>query len=430
MFDGVAVKRLAAVDASPATSNQHEITGSESLIRILGDRDRRRIPGGNDGRFDAVYIWLGEEGESLTEDGRLSWYDSRRNKPRRAEWRLYYQDNAVTEMMSPGDSLFLARRSDDRLMFIVTPPGSTSESQLLWLFGLRPQISMAFEPRVLDASDDTEIGFAARFILEELGIDAEEPDAARLDTALEPLGLRLPSAVDLSILARRTTAGVDPRADPDQALLSWMQEEDRLFRRFERRLVAARLTDGFRDAEQPTAGGFLGFSQGVQQLRRTRTGAALRSHLAALFEAHELIFDALTSTGAGPAFLFPGQSAAEDSTFPANRLIGVEVGLAPSGPEEQPAPGLHRVSQWHVVTLEPGLSISQTDDLRRRDRRLILPRPLHPTLRMEQRAELMDVDGFLSLARRRQEADRSSAARRRDDLSATRARSAPNGGPS
>jgi hypothetical protein len=404
LFDGVAVKRLAAVDASPTTSNQHEITGSGALIRILGDRDHRQIRGGRDSRFDAVYVWLGEEGESLTEDGRLSWYDSRRNKPRRAEWRLYYQDNAVTEMMSPGDSLFLARRSDDRLMFIVTPPGSTSESQLLWLFGLSPQISLAFEPRILAPSDDTEIGFAARFILDELGIDAEEPDAARLDAALEPLGLSLPSAVDLSTLARRTTTGVDPRTDPDQTLLSWMQEEDRLFRRFERRLVAARLTDGFRDAEQSKADGFLGFSQGVQQLRRTRTDAALRSHLSALFQAHDLIFDNLASTGNGPAFLFPGQSAAGDPTFPASRLTGLEVSLTPSWLDERPVRGLERVSPWHVVTLEPGLSTSQTDDLRRRDRRLVLPRPLHPTLRIEQRAELMDVGDFLSLARCRQEA--------------------------
>lgn len=402
LFDGVAVKRLAAVDASPATSNQHEITGSGTLIRILGDIDRRRSRGGDDSRFEAVYVWLGEEGESLTEDGRLSWYDSRRNKPRRAEWRLYYQDNAVTEMMSPGDSLFLARRSDDRLMFIVTPPGSTSESQLLWLFGLRPQIPLEFEPRIIGPSDDTEIGFAARFILDELSIDAEEPDAARLDAALEPLGLRLPAVVDLSILARQTAADVDPRADPDQTLLSWMQEEDRLFRRFERRLVASRLTDGFRDLGEPEADGFLGFSQGVQKLRRARTGAALQNHLAALFQAHELRFESLSLAGSGPAFLFPGRSAAEDPAFPAGRLTGLEVGIGPGGIGQRPRPSLDRLSPWHVVTLEPGLSTSQTGDLRRWNRQLVLPRPLHSTLRPDQRRGLMDVGGFLSLARDRQ----------------------------
>lgn len=404
LFDGVAVKRLAAVDASPATSNQHEITGSDPLIRILGGTDRRRVRSGDDRRFEAVYVWLGEEGESLTEDGRLSWYDSRRNKPRRPEWRLYYQDNPVTEMMSPGDSLFLARRSDDRLMFIVTPPGSTGESQLLWLFGLSPQISLQFEPRLLEASDDAEIGFAARFILDELGMDSEEPDAARLDKALEPLSLRLPAAVDLSALARQTSAGLHALADPDQTLLSWMQEEDRLFRRFERRLVASRLTGGFRDPEEPTTDGFLGFSQRVQQLRRARAGAALQSHLAALFEAHALQFDTLSCPASGPAFLFPGRTAAEAPGFPADCLTGLEVGLAPADVGAQSLPVLDRVSQWHVVTLEPGLSVSQTDDLRRRDRRLVLPRPLHPTLRADQRAGLMDVSDFISLARRRQAA--------------------------
>jgi hypothetical protein len=402
LFDGVAVKRLAAVDASSATSNQHEITGSDPLIRILGDIDRRRVRGGDDNRFEAAYVWLGEEGESLTEDGRLFWYDSRRNKPRRAEWRLYYQDNAVTEMMSPGDNLFLARRSDERLMFIVTPPGSTGESQLLWLFGLSPQISLQFEQRIIDASDDAEIGFAARFILDELGMDAEEPDAARLDAVLEPLSLRLPATVDLSAIARQTAGRVDAKADPDQTLLSWMQEEDRLFRRFERRLVASRLTEGFRDLEERAADGFLGFSRGVQQLRRARTEAALQSHLAALFEAHALRFEILPAAASGPAFLFPGRSAAETSAFPADRLTGVEVGLASADTGGRSFGDLDRVSPWHVVTLEPGLSASQTEDLRRRDRRLVLPRPLHQTLRADQRAGLMDVGDLLSLTRCRQ----------------------------
>lgn len=108
------------------------------------------------------------------------------------------------------------------------------------------------------------------------GIDAEEPDAARLDAALEPLGLRLPAGVDLSTLARQTAADINPMDDPHLALISWMQEEDRLCRRFERRLVASRLTGGFRNFDEPETDGFLEFSRGVQQLRRARTGTALQ----------------------------------------------------------------------------------------------------------------------------------------------------------
>ena len=93
-----------------------------------------------------------------------------------------------------------------------------------------------------------------------------------------------------------------------------------------------------------------------------------------------------------------------DSAFPAHRLTGLEVGLFPQGTVQRTLQTLDRVSPWHVVTLKPGLSTSQTDELGRRDRRLDVPRPLHSTLRADQRAELMDVGGFLSLVRGRQAA--------------------------
>src|SRR5574337_1257205 len=81
LFAGVGVKKLAAVDSDPQSSNQHEVTGSKPLVQILGDQDRKFPPGGHDNRFRASYIWLGGEQEAITEEGYLSWYDSRRKQP-------------------------------------------------------------------------------------------------------------------------------------------------------------------------------------------------------------------------------------------------------------------------------------------------------------------------------------------------------------
>lgn len=406
LFEGVAVKRLAAVDACSATSNQHEITGSEPLLRILGDVDRKRPRTGPDSRFLAVYIWLGEEGESLSEDGHLSWYDSRRNKPRKAEWRLYYQSNAVTDLMSPGDTLFVARRSDDRLMFIVTPPRSTSESQLLWLFGLNPQISFAFEPRTFSPANDSEIGFAASFILDELGIDAEEPDAARLDNLLEPLGLVFPTSHEFSALARSSIVGPDPRTEPDAAVMAWMQQEERLFRRLERRLVAERLATGFRALAEPEFDGFLGFSQSVHQRRRAGVGLALGNHLTALFEAHDMRFDrsAETENGSRPDFLFPGQTAYLDPSFPPDQLTLLGAISPLRDRWRQLLSEGDRIPVKHLVTLEPGISQSQTDEMRATQLQLVSPRSLHQTFRPSQQDWLIDVSDFLDLVRTRQAA--------------------------
>lgn len=406
LFEGVAVKRLASVDACSTSSNQHEITGSEPLVRILGDQDRKRSRAGEDHRFHAVYIWLGEEGESLIEDGRLSWYDSRRSRPRSAEWRLYYQSNPVTDLMSPGDTLFLARRSDDQLMFIVTPPASTSEQQLLWLFGLDPQISLAFEPRTFTPANDQDIGFAARFILDELGIDAQEPEAARLDALLEPLGRKFPRTHEFSALARSSAARVDPLADPDAALMAWMQEEELLFRRLERHLVADRLGSGFHSVEDPDVDGFLSFSLSVQQRRRSRVGLALENHLTALFDVHGLRYDrgAETENRSRPDFLFPGRAAYLDPAFPSERLTLLGAKSTLRDRWRQVLAEGDRIRVKHLVTLEPGISENQTDEMQARQLQLVSPRSLHQTFRANQQAWLMDVESFLGLVRARQNA--------------------------
>src|SRR4051794_15788984 len=79
LFVGIGVKKLAAVDADPSSSNQHEVTGSKPLLRILGENDRKLSRDGTDNRFLATYMWLGGEQEAISEEGELSWYDSRRN---------------------------------------------------------------------------------------------------------------------------------------------------------------------------------------------------------------------------------------------------------------------------------------------------------------------------------------------------------------
>ena len=74
--------------------------------------------------------------------------------------------------MRAGDTLFLAKnRDNDFLWFIVTPRGSTSEQQLLWLFRLDPDGSSFVSREFTDT--EPKLDFAARYILDELGIEFE-----------------------------------------------------------------------------------------------------------------------------------------------------------------------------------------------------------------------------------------------------------------
>lgn len=407
-FVGVGAKRLAAVDADAASSNQHEVTGSKPLLRILGDRDRKLPRGeGPDTRFLATYIWLGAEQEAVAEEARLSWYDSRRNdKTRAAEWRLYYQTNPVTEMMRPGDTLFLARTPEDKLFFIVVPDESTMQNQLIWLFGLEEQPGFVFEPREIGTDTDAELDFAARYILDELGIEPAEPEADRLDTIIEPLGLEFPMAREFSQLARSSMPEVLAVDDPDLALVAWMDREEQLFRRLERRIVAAGIKDGFRGShEGDVDSGFLPFSLGVQGRRKARAGQALENHLEAVFAAQRIRYvrSVETEEGYKPDFLFPGEDEYHTRQYPGARLTMLGAKSTLKEGWRQVLSEAARIPEKHLLTLEPGISENQTDEMRAEKLQLVVPRRLHDTYRLAQQAWLVDVASFISLVRSRQD---------------------------
>ncbi|MEL6422725.1 MAG: restriction endonuclease, partial [Pseudomonadota bacterium] len=143
-FTGVAAKRLAAVDAEPESSNQHEVTGSSPLRKILGDVDRKLAS--NNG-YKTTFIWVAQENESVLETGFVSWYDSRRQNKRRSEWRLYYQGNAVTKLMQAGDFLFLARQPNGELLFVIVPRDSELAAGMFWLFNLEKPVEEKFVAR-------------------------------------------------------------------------------------------------------------------------------------------------------------------------------------------------------------------------------------------------------------------------------------------
>jgi len=396
LFTGVAVKRLTLVETISEKSNQHEFQGSKPLRRLLGEEDRKGIP--------TRFLRLSGEQGTLAEDGFMSWSNVRKGKPRAPEFHLYYSTNAVTERMQVDDALFLALRRDGSLLAIVTPAESTVQNQLLWLFGLHDQPMFAFAFQPIAEANDAELDFVARYILDELGIEPEEPDASTLDTLIDPFGLAFPSTRVLSDLARASLPAIDEIDEPDATLVAWMDREEQLFRRLERRIVAERIAGGFVTAEGADVDGFLAFSLSVQNRRKARAGQALENHLEAIFVAHGIQHrrGAATENRSKPDFLFPGPMHYRDPGFPAARLTMLGAKSTAKDRWRQVLSEADRIAEKHLLTLEPGISENQTQEMQARRLRLVVPARLHATYRPAQQGWLMDVAGFLALVRERQ----------------------------
>lgn len=389
-FDGVAVKRLSRVDANPNASNQHEVGTTPKMREFLGENQKQK--------FDANYIWLGDEQEGFSSPEFATHYDTRLNRPDRApEWRLYYSSNPVTDMMQEGDTLFLAKRPGGSLLFIVVPADSTIGNQLLWLFGFDSQPSLKFAAQTYSGDNDATLDFAARFVLDELGIEFEDPNANSLDSIIEKFGFEFPKTAEFSALARLTLPDVTAEDSPDIALVAWLDHEEAMFRRLERRIVSARIEQGFLQNDGVDVDGFLSFSLSVQNRRKSRMGQSFEHHLAAVFDATQIRYTkgGKTERNNKPDFLFPGQASYSDPTFPDGSLTMLAAKSVCKERWRQILPEADRVSAKHLVTLEPGISSAQTDQMQAHDVQLVVPISVHASYTRAQGQWLWSLDRFV-----------------------------------
>lgn len=392
-FVGVGVKILSAVDANPARSHQHEIGTTGEMRRFLGNEKQV---------FQTRYLWLGGEQESISAQGVATHYDTREKQPNRSpEWRLYYDGNPVTQAMKTGETLFLAKRPDETLLFIVTPSDSTLRNQLLWLFGFTVQPTLRFSAKEISIDEGAELDFAARRVLDEIGVEFEDPNANTLDSIIDRFGTLFPSTVEFSALARRTLSEVDAREDPDAALMAWLDHEEAMFRRLEHRVMAERLVQGFGAEGQVDVEGFMQFSLSVQNRRKSRMGHAFENHLEAIFLVHDLEFDrqAGTEHKNRADFLFPSAAAYHDESWPAENLILLAAKATCKDRWRQVLAEADRIPRKHLVTLEPAISQGQTTQMRAANIQLVVPSRIQDSYARDQRSWIWSLADFVEYVR-------------------------------
>lgn len=394
-FEGVAWKYLAAVDADRSRSNQHEIGGlvKAGFKKHLGD------PGSQIRRWPTRFLYLADDqDESVSALASTSWYNSRRENPkRRPELRLYYEDNSVTELISGGMFMLIAKTRGDELLIVFTEAESSRERQLRWLFGL-DETSEMFSARTIDPSEERS-SWSSIWILEQLGMEPEPADDNWLGVMLDRFGGTFPTTHEFSRFARTAAKHIDVIGCPDDAVVVLMEMEERLFRLLERHIVEQQLVEGFTDVEQ-----FISYSLSVQNRRKSRAGYAFENHLAYIFTESGIQFErgAYTEGRSKPDFLFPGSHAYRDLHFPVSQLSMLGVKSSCKERWRQVLAEAGRIPTKHLATLEPGISSSQIAEMRSHKLRLVVPSSLHETYAENERSWLYSVGDFIRHVREQQ----------------------------
>lgn len=232
-FDGVAAKRLSAVEADRTRSNQHEYQATKSMLTFMGKPlESTRIP--------ARFLYLtDDDSEAIAEDAFLTLYDSRKDQPHRSsEYRFYFPTTSVSLCAAEGDLLVIAKRHDGGLLVVVAENGSSVAAQIEWLFGFTDLAHPGFSVKSELESEQDRIAFASRFILENIGVVVEASADNYLDAMLEKFKGKFPTTREFSAYARSTLKDLNPVEDQDGVLMAWMEQEEILFRTFERHLIA------------------------------------------------------------------------------------------------------------------------------------------------------------------------------------------------
>lgn len=400
-FMGVAAKALAATEVDPETSRGHEYQGVDAFREFLGSpNDKQKIA--------VTYIRLDDDAPPFRLELEGTWYNSRKNQPHREpEYRLYYPaaaEEAVYKARA-GDTLFFCKPKAGPLLAMSCAAGSAIEQQLLWLFGLHaPGERFDNNKRDLRRQSGQELSFTARYILELIEIEAVITEDEWLDVLLKKFGPKFPATEAFSDFARKHAPEASARDDPDHALMTWIEFEERLFRTLERHIVSTRLTEGFMLGKQADVDGFIKFSLSVQNRRKSRAGSALESHLAKIFGTNELKFErgAKTENNNKPDFLFPGAKDYASPGFSTSDLFMLGAKSTCKDRWRQVLSEANRIKMKHLLTLEPGISENQTTEMKTKHLQLVLPKALHETFKPAQQSSLISLSEFVELVRSRQ----------------------------
>lgn len=404
-FEGVAAKRLSAVEADETRSNQHEYNATKNMLAFIGRPSERT-------RLSARFLYLSDaEPAPIVEDAFLTLYDSRKGQSHRAaEYRFYFPTTAASLKATEGDLLVIAKRRDGGLLVVIAENESSVSRQIEWMFGFSDLAHLGFSVKSELETEHDRIEFASRFILENIGVVVEASAETYLEEMLQKFKGKFPTTREFSAYARSTLKDLNPLEDQDHVLMAWMEREEILFRTLERYLIADRLSKGFRgDIDAGVdVDGFLSFSLSVQNRRKSRVGLALENHLEQLFTGCGISYSrtAVTENKAKPDFIFPNIEAYHEPAFDSLRLTMLGVKSTCKDRWRQVLAEADRIDHKHLLTLETSISGHQTDEMRAKNLQLVLPRGLHDTYTPVQQAWLMDITAFIALLRERQDAQR------------------------
>lgn len=209
---------------------------------------------------------------------------------------------------------------------------------------------------------------------------------------------QFPATIDFSNAAREALVSCVKRfckRSSDDRLMACMDVEYRLFRHVERQLCQGDIQRLFKSVDD-----FLSTASSILNRRKSRAGKSLEHHVEYLLHEEGIPFAPRPSAIEGePDILIPSVEAYNDPKFPIERLCMVGVKTTCKDRWRQVLNEARRLKHRHILTIQPGISSNQMEEMRHAGVSLIVPKRLHAEYPPDRKLRIYTVADFLAYAK-------------------------------
>lgn len=183
-------------------------------------------------------------------------------------------------------------------------------------------------------------------------------------------------------------------SNPDSKIISWIEQEYKLFRAVEFNCYSFAIAQGFHDMDS-----FIDLANTVLNRRKSRAGKSLEHHIAALFDANEIEYESqvITEGNKRPDFIFPSGHAYHDFSFPVGKLVSLAAKTTCKDRWRQVLNEADRLRDGnkYLLTLQQGISSSQLKEMAAEKVVLVVPKEYIKTYPSKEQESIWTVKKFI-----------------------------------
>jgi hypothetical protein len=327
-------------------------------------------------------------GENYENDIKIEWHDGRITQSKIKWYGKAKNEFRLTSFGRERDFPFL--RDDKVGSLLVFVPGSPGEARC---FMLEAEEDMQDVQSALgvDATVTRWGIFDASGIVPPAVAQPKCIEAALKEYVAQAEFFPSTAEVSMAAISALRTCSPQQQDSPDNQLENAIKAEYRLFQLLESKFVVDSIRDGFPDMQS-----FITVAQSVLQRRKSRAGRSLEFHVEEILSRNGIPFQSqAVLDGTRPDLVIPNSKAYYHPSSCDHEPIILALKTTCKDRWRQILQEAPRVKQKYLLTLQPGITTKQTEQMIGENVQLVVPKYLHSQYEPGLHQHLMTFDCFV-----------------------------------